>query len=593
MRVRLRIALLLLLLVIAPTMAGAQQQGPTQIFLTSGTTWTPPTNWNNSHYLICAWGAGNNGAAGSASTEGGGGGASGDFACTDNTSGFTYSNGTPQTIQIGTSGGGVTTTGATFLGAATCAASNLCAAGGAAPSTITGGAAGNTANDVGTAKAAGCAGGSTSAAHGGGGGGGAPNTIASCAAGAAGAPLAGGNGGAGSEGPAIAPVGVGGTSTTNCTAGSRGQIDGATGAIPTTGIGSGAGGGGGATGSTHDSGCAGGANGAGGGGGGGTTGSPTVGPGAPGAILIRYWPVANGQNTPDISSTCAHTTATVTLPNSVTANHSILVGACLRASANSPVISSISCAHTGPCVLATAGANTTTYSVVGVCPYDTGGSETCTFNFTNSGTSCVHFFDAVEQPALNSIDASVGNTQSATTAPLSGNLTTTNGNDVLWGLSCTDNAGGILSGPPNQLINVGAVSSSGANDPAINNSTMCFGAGGTNFSCCTGAGTGNCQFSQTLVSGISLPSALATATWNMGQTNTQSANAATSFAGFQDVATVTATPSATPTLTATPSTTPTTTPTPSSTPTGGPTPTINLYSGCRKGPARFIPQICM
>ena len=180
-------------------------------------------------------------------------------------------------------------------------------------------------------------------------------------------------------------------------------------------------------------GCAGGVYGA-GGGGGYTTGN-AGGAGAQGVLLIRYWPVSNGNVVTDISSTCAHTTATVLLPNNVTAGGSVLVGGCMRASGSSPAITGVACTHSSCTMSASPGAGTTVYANEGFCPYDAGGSDTCTFTFTNSGTGCVHTFYAIEQPPLNSIDVAVGNTQSATTAPLSSNLTTTNGNDVLFSAS--------------------------------------------------------------------------------------------------------------------------------------------------------------
>src|ERR1019366_5704547 len=56
----------------------------TVIFITSGTTWTVPSDWNSSNNTIEAIGGGGGGADGSGSNVNGAGGAGGDYAKVSN-----------------------------------------------------------------------------------------------------------------------------------------------------------------------------------------------------------------------------------------------------------------------------------------------------------------------------------------------------------------------------------------------------------------------------------------------------------------------------------------------------------------------------
>jgi hypothetical protein len=108
--------------------------------LTSGFSWTVPTNWNNSNNICLAWGAGGNGAGGATgnNTSSGGGGA---FAFASNLS---FTPGALVPYQIGLGGGsygtGVSPTANTWLKDG----STLLAQGG--QNGISGGAAGLAAN---------------------------------------------------------------------------------------------------------------------------------------------------------------------------------------------------------------------------------------------------------------------------------------------------------------------------------------------------------------------------------------------------------------------------------------------------------------
>ena len=140
----------------------------TQIFLTSGTSWTVPADWNNSNNMIQAIGAGGNGGQGNylgGYGLGGGGGGGGAYAKVTNKS---YSGSVSYQVGVagGTTGSGTTPTGNSWL------ASDIIAAGGVtsvqsqssgAPSY--GGAGGTVANSVGDVKYAGGDGAKIGRAH--------------------------------------------------------------------------------------------------------------------------------------------------------------------------------------------------------------------------------------------------------------------------------------------------------------------------------------------------------------------------------------------------------------------------------------------
>jgi hypothetical protein len=134
------------------------------IFLTSGSTWTVPSDWDASSATIEAIGAGGNGAAGS-TTAGGGGGGGGAYAAISAPSNINP--GDVLSIQIGAAGGGPGSTGDSWLKDNTSTivlraragtnGANTGAGGGSG-----GGAGGDTANSVGSTKFAGGTGGGSS-----------------------------------------------------------------------------------------------------------------------------------------------------------------------------------------------------------------------------------------------------------------------------------------------------------------------------------------------------------------------------------------------------------------------------------------------
>lgn len=151
-----------------------------RVYLTSGTSWTVPSDWTSSNNTIDAIGSGGDG---STSSAGGGGGA---FARITNLS---LTGGASVTYQIGV-GSTDTVFNSTTVSCTVAPVPSVCADGGADASGITNGAGGTTANSVGTTEYAG-----GSASGGGGGGAAGPN-----GAGVAGSAGDGGAGDAGSGG---------------------------------------------------------------------------------------------------------------------------------------------------------------------------------------------------------------------------------------------------------------------------------------------------------------------------------------------------------------------------------------------------------
>ncbi|WP_316228456.1 RHS repeat-associated core domain-containing protein [Bradyrhizobium sp. SZCCHNR1039] len=307
-----------------------------QIFLTSGTTWTVPSDWNNSNNAIEVIGGGGGGGGGSSSSvdEGAGGGGGGAYSKTANLS---LQAGATITYQVGTGGsaGNVGSAGSAggdsyFNGSgASCASQSVCAKGGGGGSissgynAASGGAGGAAASGIGAVRYSGGAGGGSGAtSNGGGGGGGAAgpngNGGAGGTSGQNGSGAGGGGNGGGSNG---ASAGAGGNNYAGTGGGSAGST-GVPGGNGSNGGGGGAGywngsawvnnaGGSGSTGtewdSTHGSGggAASGAGGGGttvgangsaglyGGGGAGRSGLGTAGSaGAQGLIVITYTPVS-------------------------------------------------------------------------------------------------------------------------------------------------------------------------------------------------------------------------------------------------------------------------------------------------------------
>lgn len=264
------VAILLIYSIAAPAYAAV-----TVTVLTSGTTYTVPTTWNNADNIIEAFGGGGGGKGANANVGGGGGG--GAFAQVRNLAlhpgdSITYSIGSAGSGGVGA--GSATGGGDTYFNGASCAAATICAKGGSQGLATNGGAGGSQANSVGPLRYAGGTGGNGTNGGGAGGGGG------------SGGPLGTGhNGGLGSLANLGGGGGQGGTSSTGGAGGTYGAGVGGAGGNGTERslAGSGGGGGGGANGFN---GGAGGKYGGGGGGAADSGSSKTGGAGGAGAIII-------------------------------------------------------------------------------------------------------------------------------------------------------------------------------------------------------------------------------------------------------------------------------------------------------------------
>lgn len=300
----------------------------TVIFLTSGTTWTVPSDWSSTNKIEC-WGAGSGG-SGRPSNSGGlgaGGGGGGAYGSISNVSAATLGGtGASLSIGVGTSGtagtAGATANGgvggdtwfnaSSLANAATQGVTKACGAqGGQAPgagvagNAYQGGVGGASASSTGTTKFSGGNGASgtnfgsdvgggggaaglsgaggngvanANAGGAGGGGGGGGDNGANATAGTNPTGATGGNSGPGGTG------GAGGTAGNPGTAGTNGAGGGGGGSF--TGIGNGSIGGGGGAGTERTSNPGGASAGAGGGGGGGGNASAalTAGAGAAGGL---------------------------------------------------------------------------------------------------------------------------------------------------------------------------------------------------------------------------------------------------------------------------------------------------------------------
>src|SRR6266480_740382 len=251
-------------------------QAQTTIYLTTGTTWVVPADWNNANNTIEVIGGGGGGkTAAPAQSGSGGGGGGGAYSKATN---VTLTPGLTVTIAVGAAGaanggaGGDTYLCNALNSGANCAnitqgAVVVGAKGGAGGAVKIGGAGGATASGVGATKFAGGTGAGGGNEFGGGGGGGAGGTTAAGSAGVI--SVFGANGGAG---------GAGGTASGGA---------GGTGGLKSSGPGNaGAGGAGGA----------GGKYGGGGGGGGDSDSGQTPGAGAAGSqgiITVFYAPSFN------------------------------------------------------------------------------------------------------------------------------------------------------------------------------------------------------------------------------------------------------------------------------------------------------------
>lgn len=352
------------------TTSGASKK----IFITAGSSWTVPSDWNNANNTIEVIGGGGGGAAGQAApVYSGGGGGGGAYAKHSN---VVLTPGAAVTYQVGTAGAVSTAGGDTYF----CNINSNCgsisgtavvagAKGGGGASTHSGGASGSSTlsiGDTGTVFAggkggsgwaagggggggaagpsgAGGKGGSmVASAYGGGGGGGgngganAANTAANNngtagghnaagtgggaggtanVAGSPGSSGGGGGGGGGNSGASGAPGGAGGAGTT-WTATNVWNGSAYTGATPTSGPGGGGGGGGGAGPGAAANGASGASYGAGGGGGGTGTSNGAGASGAQGIVVITYAPAIlvspNTKVTPPVVISPTTYTMTVT-----------------------------------------------------------------------------------------------------------------------------------------------------------------------------------------------------------------------------------------------------------------------------------------
>jgi hypothetical protein len=202
--------------------------GTAIIFLTSGTSWQVPADWNNTNNTIEVLGGGGGGANASDGSYGGGGGGGGGYSKTAN---VTLTPGGTVTYAVGTGGGAGSNGGDAYFCdsisncsiSAACgspgSAVKVCASGGVAASGTTaggGGAAGSGIGDV-TNSGGGGGAGKSSAWGGAGGGGGAagPNGDGGNGGSSTGTPDTGAGGGGGANG------GTNGSDGTN-TAGSAG-----------------------------------------------------------------------------------------------------------------------------------------------------------------------------------------------------------------------------------------------------------------------------------------------------------------------------------------------------------------------------------
>ncbi|MDO8630363.1 MAG: LamG-like jellyroll fold domain-containing protein [Phycisphaerales bacterium] len=320
--------------------------GQCRRFLTSGTTFTAPSNWSSTN-TIEAVGAGGNGAAAVTDDYSGGGGGGGEYRKITNQS-LTASG--VYDIQVGTGGGGAGTGDTWLKGTAGGGGSKILAAIGGGNATTQGAAgAGGTGGTGAGGNANGGTGGvgadSASRNGGGGGGGSAGPTGAGQVGGASGGTVTGGSGGGGSnggsstagsdstgttggaggQGTSGAGSGAGGASDTDGTAGTVGGGGGGSGGSNTSAHTGGAGGcdtawdathgacgggGGGGDAGASNPGATGGAGGTygGGGGGGGESQSGTSGSGGAGTqgiLVVTYTPAAGGTSSAQSSMTPA------------------------------------------------------------------------------------------------------------------------------------------------------------------------------------------------------------------------------------------------------------------------------------------------
>lgn len=295
------------------------------IFITSGTTFTVPLDWNHANNTVFVIGDGGGGSSSVSGTNYGVAGGGGAFSSANN---LVLTPGSNVAVHIGSGGAGGSGSegpgsagsGAWFNGTSLSNASvSAAGGGGGTPTTQTPGAGGATASGIGSTKFAGGSGGSVvgngfnggSGAGGAGGpnGAGAMGGVDSASSGGPGGPGGGANGGtAGGDATTATPLaggagasggGSGGSSgglTGNGTPGGSGAIWTQTSDSTTAGPGGGAGGAG-AEGNNGGAGGLYGGAGSGGGFGSAGTGSSVGGAGGQGLIVVQYSPAIQGMAT--------------------------------------------------------------------------------------------------------------------------------------------------------------------------------------------------------------------------------------------------------------------------------------------------------
>ena len=315
---------------------------PVTITLTSGTSWTVPSNWNSASNTIEVIGGGGGGASGTTAGGGktGGAGGGGQYGKQPD---VTLTQGGTVTVQIGQGGaagtgnggnggaGGDTIFNSSATTTASCSGSAVCVQGGQGgqiQSSLAGGAGGSVSFGTATSHNGG-AGGNGGLIHGMAGGGGSAGPLGVGGGGGSGVDFGGNSqGGAGGGGadngsvgvtPSGSAAGAGGANGSGVGSGGAGASSGnsgSTGANENTwGTGVGPGGGGGGGGAGGSPGGNGGNGGTGGGGGGGGLNPTNGGAGGNGIIVITYTPGPPVSNPPVISSIASSTdfqSATIT-----------------------------------------------------------------------------------------------------------------------------------------------------------------------------------------------------------------------------------------------------------------------------------------
>ncbi len=365
--VRMMSLVLIIALVFSVSPLPVAHAAVTTIYLTAGSSWTVPGNWNSSSNSVEVIGGGGATTINGAGTGGGGGGAYSKVSNLSLSGTVTYSVGAAG--AVGTAGGDTYFNGAS-LGASSVGAKG--GSGGVAPNPattpITGATGGASGSGVGTTKFSGGAGGGNGvgnfrASMGGGGAAGpsgAGKNGGDAVAGGGGGGGGGADGGSSTAGasPSAGVGGTGGSGSDGTTGGTGGASGGAAGNAGTAGTGAGGAGGGGGGGSavstgaggaggagkewdaTHgaggggaggsgSSGAGGGVGGAGGtygggggGGGGGTSAFPAGGVGGQGLIIITYTPLTvSGTYNYSRAITIDHTK----VPNTDQTNFPVLV----------------------------------------------------------------------------------------------------------------------------------------------------------------------------------------------------------------------------------------------------------------------------